>query len=342
MAIVDKPVGDGDGHAAPATLFGGRVEQVLASPRIAPRARDARGGAEGPRARGEDRGADAEDRGGGHQVRLLPAGLDHRPGDGQGRGLDVLPPGRRARLPARLRRHRQPVHRPLRQLHRVRPRGVRARGGRRPRHVRRAARGTRASRASSATATTPRPASCSTPTPARTSSGSPHEFEQELGYHFLIGIEPEMMWLKRGDGGRRARGRDQALLLPHPPVRGAPSGAARRRRLRPGARTRHELRRPRGRPRPARAQLPLRPAAAHGRQHHHLPPGVRRRGPQARPAPELHAEAVHRRLGQRPPPPLHADGRRAATTSSTIPTARRSCRRSPATSSAGCSSTSRR
>ena len=25
-----------------------------------------------------------------------------------------------------------------------------------------------------------------------------HEFEQELGYQFLIGIEPEMMWLKRG------------------------------------------------------------------------------------------------------------------------------------------------
>jgi glutamine synthetase len=27
------------------------------------------------------------------------------------------------------------------------------------------------------------------------------EFEQELGYSFLIGIEPEMMWLKRPEGG---------------------------------------------------------------------------------------------------------------------------------------------
>jgi len=28
-----------------------------------------------------------------------------------------------------------------------------------------------------------------------------HEFEQELGYQFLIGVEPEMMWLKRGADG---------------------------------------------------------------------------------------------------------------------------------------------
>src|ERR1700684_4154124 len=29
-----------------------------------------------------------------------------------------------------------------------------------------------------------------------------YEFEQELGYHFMIGIEPETMWLKRPqDGG---------------------------------------------------------------------------------------------------------------------------------------------
>ena len=50
-------------------------------------------------------------------------------------------------------------------------------------------------------------------------------------------------------GRAGARGRHQALLLPHPPVRGAPSRPARRGRLRPGARARHELRRPRGRAR---------------------------------------------------------------------------------------------
>ena len=37
-------------------------------------------------------------------------------------------------------------------------------------------------------------------------------------------------------------------------------------------------------PGPARAELPLRPPAAHRRQHHDLPPGLRRRRPQARPA----------------------------------------------------------
>ena len=60
-----------------------------------------------------------------------------------------------------------------------------------------------------------------------------HEFEQELGLQFLIGIEPEMMWLKKPEAGAGARGRHQAVLLPHPPVRGAPPGAHGRGRLRP-------------------------------------------------------------------------------------------------------------
>src|ERR687893_3004192 len=33
-----------------------------------------------------------------------------------------------------------------------------------------------------------------------------HEFEQELGLHFLIGIEPEMMWLKKPEPGREPEG----------------------------------------------------------------------------------------------------------------------------------------
>src|ERR687893_1801138 len=33
-----------------------------------------------------------------------------------------------------------------------------------------------------------------------------HEFEQELGYQFLIGIEPEMMWLKKPEPGREPEG----------------------------------------------------------------------------------------------------------------------------------------
>ena len=168
------------------------------------------------------------------------------------------------------------------------------------------------------------------------------EFERELGYSFLIGIEPEMMWLRRSEDGSSHRGRDEALLLPHPPVRGAPSGAARRGRVRPGARPGHELRRPRGRPRPARAELPLRPPGQDGRQHHHLPPGLRRRRAQARPAAELHAQAVHGRLGQRAPPPLHAGRRRGQQRLPRPRAARRSSRTWPATSWAACSTTSAR
>ena len=88
-----------------------------------------------------------------------------------------------------------------------------------------------------------------------------HEFEQELGYQFLIGIEPEMMWLKQA--ARTAQ---------------APEGVTKPycyhihqfEELRPvlldvveygqALGPRHELRRPRGRARPARAELPLRPA----------------------------------------------------------------------------------
>ena len=94
-----------------------------------------------PAAPGEDRGDHPADRGRGDQVRLLPAGIDHRPGDGQGRRLDVLPAGRREGLPARLRRGGQPVHGPLRRLHRLRSRGVRAGGDRRPGHLQGAALG---------------------------------------------------------------------------------------------------------------------------------------------------------------------------------------------------------
>src|ERR1700730_5874247 len=33
-----------------------------------------------------------------------------------------------------------------------------------------------------------------------------HEFEQELGYQFLIGIEPEMMWLRKPEDGKEPEG----------------------------------------------------------------------------------------------------------------------------------------
>ena len=58
--------------------------------------------------------------------------------------------------------------------------------------------------------------------------------------------------------------------------------------------------------------------------------------------PTLHAQAVHRRLGQRRTTTTSRWSTTRATTSSTTPTARRSSPRSRATSSAGCSSTSAR
>ena len=320
--------------------FGGNVETVLSSPRITPAPATLRGGPHGPRPGREDRGADAADRGRGHQVRVLPAGLDHRPGDGQGRRLVVLLTGRREGLSARLRRHRQPVHRPLRQLHRLRPRGVRAGRDRRPRHLPGAAvgparrpRDVRLLRHRDRRAARRRPA----PEPqagrprVRAGAGLPVP-DRDRARDDVAAQAPR---------GREAPRRHPALLLPHPPVRGAASGAARRRRVRAGARARHELRRPRGRSRTAGAQLPLRPSAAHGRQHHHLPPGVRRGRPQARSAADLHAQAVHRGVGQRPPSPLHADGRAGQQRLSRPRRAGAAVAVRPVTSSAGCSSTSR-
>ena len=87
-----------------------------------------------------------------------------------------------------------------------------------------------------------------------------HEFETETGLPVPARHRARDDVAQAARGRVRARGRHEALLLPHPPVRGASSGAARRRRVRPGARPGHELRRPRGRARAARAQLPLRPA----------------------------------------------------------------------------------
>ena len=109
------------------------------------------------------------------------------------------------------------------------------------------------------------------------------EFEEELGYSFLIGIEPEMMWLKKPEEGAQPEGVTKPYCYHIHQFE----------ELRPvlldvveygqAARPRHVLRRPRGRPRPARAQLPLRPPGQDGRQHHDLPPDLRRGRPQARP-----------------------------------------------------------
>ena len=300
---------DGNGAVQLAPSFGGNVATVTASPRIAPapatleEARTAPGRREKIEAltqRIESEGV--------KYVFFQQVSITGRV-MGKGVVASFFPQVAETRLPARLRRHREPLHRPLRRLHRLRARGVRARGGRRPRHLRRAAVGParrarvlRLLRHRDRRAARRRPAAEPQADRARVRAGARLPVPDRHRARDDVAQEAR--------AGAGARGRHQALLLPHPPVRGAPSGAHGRDRVRAGARPRHELRRPRGRPRPARAELPLRPAGPHGRQHHHLPPGVRRRRAQARPAADLHAQAVHGRLGQRPPPPLHADRRR--------------------------------
>ena len=299
--------GDGNGSIAlePTPSFGGTVSHGLRQPADRARPGDARGGPQPARPPRAHRGADAADRVRGHQVRLLPAGVGDRPDHGQGRRVLVLPAGRPARLPARLRRHGQPVHRPLRQLHRLRARGVRAGGRRRSRHLPGAAMGSagrarvlRLLRHGDRGAARRRPAAEPQAGRARVRAGARLPVPDRHRARDDVAAQAR--------GRRRARGRDQAVLLPHPPVRGAPSGAHGRGRVRAGARPGHELRRPRGRARPARAELPLRPPAPDRGQHLDLPPGLRGGGAQARAARELHAEAVHGRVGQRAPPPLHA------------------------------------
>ena len=305
------------------------------------RARDARGGAHPARPAREDRGDHAAHRGRGHQVRVLPAGLRHRPRDGQGRRLVVLLAGGREGLPAGLRRDREPVHGPLRRLHRVRPRGVRAGRDGRPRHVRGAAVGSarrarllRLLRHGDGRAARRRPAAepqadrARVRDRARPAVPDRHRARDDVA--------------QEAGAGRDAGGRHQAVLLPHPPVRGAPSGAHGRGRLRAAARPRHVLRRPRGRPRPARAELPLRPPGPDGRQHHDVPPGLRRGRPQARPPADLHAQAVHGRERERPPPPLHALRRPGQERLPRPERPRPAVRTSRGTSSAACSSTSTR
>ena len=63
----------------------------------------------------------------GRHVHLLPVHLGHRPDHGQGRARRALGVDGAQGLPARLRRDRQPLRRPARRVHRLRPRGRRAR-----------------------------------------------------------------------------------------------------------------------------------------------------------------------------------------------------------------------
>ena len=141
-------------------------------------------------------------------------------------------------LPARLRRDGEPLHRPPRQLHRLRA------GGRRsssaspsPRRSSRC-RGTRRSARVWCTCFRNReerkdPGAFLTSDCRGNLKRIQAEFEAATGLHLRAGTEPEMMWLKLNEDGTPAvAGRDEALLLPHRPVLRAPADHPPRRRVR--------------------------------------------------------------------------------------------------------------
>ena len=146
----------------------------------------------------------------------------------------------------------------------------------------------------------------------------------------------------RRQGRSLRRGQDEALLLPHRPVRRAPADHPQGDRVRPGDGPGHDPGRPRGRARADRAQLRLRPGGADGRQPLDVPPDLQAGGARARRLPVLHAEAVHGRLGERLPPQHLALARRRERVRSRTPTTGRSRARSASTRSAGSWSTSPR
>ena len=188
---------------APVT-FGGTVKTVLESAPTSRPAGDARGGAQPARPPRADRGDHAPHRGRGHQVRLLPAGLDHRPRDGQGR--------RRRRSSRRSpRRATSSSTAPPPTCSPTAPATTSASAPRSPSSPR-------------SPTSTPSPCCRGTPRVARvfcdcydTETGElldadPRqnlkrvvaEFEQRARLQFLIGIEPEMMWLRKPRGRRGA------------------------------------------------------------------------------------------------------------------------------------------
>ena len=306
MAIVDKPTGDGDGRIAPEQVFGGGVEQVLATPNVAPAPATLEEARNAPGRAREDRAADAAHRGRGHQVRVLPAGLGHRPGDGQGRGVDVLPAGGREGLPAGLRR-RPPTCSPTATATTSASAPRSPSWPRSPTSTRsRCCPGTTASPGSTATAMTPRPVSCSTPT-----APEPQEGRARVRAGARISV-PD-----------RDRARDDVAQA-QPRGRQEPEGVTKPycyhihqfEELRPvlldvvdyGQQLGLDMSYGDHEDAPGQLELnfrfdrPVRTAdnittyrqvcAAVGRKHGLLP--------------TLHAQAIHRRVGQRPSPPLHA------------------------------------
>ena len=309
MAIVDRPGVDGSEHIAPEQIFGGRVDDVLKSPRIAPapatleEARNAPGRAE--KIEELTRLIEAE---GIKYVFFQQVSITGRV---MGKGVVA------SFFPQVAEKGYQLVYGATanlftdraRQLHRLRPRGVRARGGRRPRHVRgpavgqpRRARVLRLLRHRDRRAARRRPAPEPQAHRARVRAGArlpvPHRHRA------------------RDDVAQAARGRlSRPRASPSPTATTSTSSRSSVRCCSTWSSTarRSGLDMSYGDHEDAPGQLELnfrfdRPVrtADNITTYRQVCAAV---GPQARPAGVLHAQAVHRRVGQRPPPPLHADGR---------------------------------
>ena len=136
------------------------------------------------------------------------------------------------------------------------------------------------------------------------------QFKKDHGLHLRHGTEPEMMWLKKDENGKPAGGFSNPYCYHIDQFESLRPVYHEGHRVLPRDGPRHDPGRPRGRARPARAQLELRRCPAQCRPADHLSPDLRASGPRVRPHRLLHVEAVHGRLGQWLPPQHLAVARR--------------------------------
>jgi len=118
-----------------------------------------------------------------------------------------------------------------------------------------------------------------------------NEVEQELGYTFLCGIEPEMMWMRKTDDPNDADGTHEAWCY-HINQFEESARSSSTSRVRGATGHQPHVRGPRGFARPARAQLLFDRGRPHRRQPLDVSSDLRPPRAEARGDRELHAEAV--------------------------------------------------
>ena len=257
--------------------------------------------------RSGDQGGPQADRRCRRRVHVLPVRLGHRPDHGEGDPGGALGEHREQGVPARLRLDGQPVHRPARQLHRLRSRGARAGRPSGARHVQRPSVGHEDRTGLLHAVPRARGGGRRRRVPDVRLQGEP----EAPALRVRAGDRtPPPRRLRAGDDvaeGRRRRqadrrGHDEAVLLPHRPVLRAPAADPQGHGVRARDGPRHDPGGPRGRTRAARAELHVRPRRGDGGPAHHLPADLPPGRTRARGVRMLHAEAVHGRVGERMPP----------------------------------------